>query len=139
MQNTVININNRRINVHCLCKPDINIVIYAFNEEGNTSLERMNALNQQVYEKFSYRSGPVYATDYILSKTSLSKEEYGEMPCNYTSKFGIPCSEWKEVGEVFVLRSCILTPLLAEEGYKSYWDIFFESLKKKLLEIVETG
>ena len=135
MQNTVIELENRTINVHCLCKPDLNIVIYAFNDEGNTSLERMNALNQRVYEKFSYRSGPVYATDYIMSKTSLSEEEYGDMPCSFTSRFGIPCNEWQEVEEVFVLRSCILTPLLTEEGYKSYWDTFYESLRKKLLEI----
>lgn len=132
LENSVIQVNGKEFNVHCLCKPDINIVIYAFNEKGNTSLRKMNALNQEIYEQFSYRSGPVYASDYIMSKTSLSKEEYGDMPAGFVKKFGITEAEWHEVEEVFVLRSCIMTPLLAQEKYDEYWKHFIAVLKKKL-------
>ncbi len=133
--NPVIKILDKEYHVHCLCKPDINIVIYAFNQKGNTSLKKMNELNQKIYEKFSYRSGPVYASDYIMSKTSLSYEEYGDRPALFTHALGIPHSEWEKEQEVFVLRSCIMTPLLAQSNYSEYWNVFIASLKDKLAEL----
>jgi len=133
--NATLKIKNRDINVYALTRPDLNIIIYSFNEKENKDLKRMNSFNQKIYEKFSYRSGPVYATDYIMSKTSLSHEEYGDMPYDFVKKFGIEFSEWEKVHEVFVLRSCIMTPLLAQGDYKQYWEDFFHSLKVKIAEI----
>ncbi len=131
-ENHTIRAGDKLYNLHCLCHPDINIVIYAFNEKGNTSLQRMNALNQKIYERFSYRSGPIYASDYIMSKTSLAHEEYGDRPAGFLKQFGIDRSEWDREEEVFVLRSCIMTPLLAQEKYDEYWNTFIHSLKEKL-------
>lgn len=126
---------NKKINVFCLTEPDLNILIYSFNTEGNKCLKKMNELNQKIYEKFSYRSGPVYANDYLMSKTSLSFEEYSDIPVIFLEKFEIPFSEWETNQEVFVLRSCILTHLLVSNKYQLYWDTFFTSLKQRLTEI----
>lgn len=134
-ENHTIKAGKQEYNVHCLCKPDINIIIYAFNQKGNTSLEKMNELNHKIYEQFSYRSGPIYASDYIMSKTTLTQKEYGDMPAAFVQQSGIPLSAWEEVKEVFVLRSCIMTPLLAQEKYKEYWNNFISVLKEKLAHI----
>lgn len=55
-----------------LTRPDFNIVDFAFNEVGNTSLEAMDKLNQKIYEQCSYNSGPVFNDDWITSKTDLA-------------------------------------------------------------------
>jgi tyrosine decarboxylase len=55
-----------------LTRPDFNIVDFAFNEVGNTSIEAMDKLNQKIYEQCSYNSGPVFNDDWITSKTDLA-------------------------------------------------------------------
>ena len=45
------------------------------------SRERVKlAINHKTYEQGSYRSGPVYADDFITSKTDLSLDNYGDAP-----------------------------------------------------------
>ena len=77
LENGPIDVGGRAFDVIPLARPDLNIVDYAFHERGDNSLERMNALNQAVYEQCSYKSGPVYVNDFITSKTALTREEYG--------------------------------------------------------------
>ncbi len=126
-------IEGRSIEVHPLTKPDFNIVVFAFNERGNKDLKAMNDLNQKIYESCSYKSGPVYTNDFITSKTALSREEYGETPGEFAARFGIPKEEWDRHGEVFVLRSCVLTPLLARNtSYREYWDRFMNTMREKI-------
>lgn len=138
LSNSVIKIDNAEIKLSCLCKPDLNIIIYAFNKKGNKSLSKMNEFNQKIYDALSYRSGPLYATDYIVSKTSLSIEEYDDVPYGLVSSLGISFDEWRSNRDVFVLRSCILTPLLAQENYAEYWNVYINSLKNKLKNILST-
>ena len=115
-----------------LTRPDFNIVDFALNIKGNTDLDVMNDLNQRIYDQCSYKSGPVYADDWITSKTSLSHDDYGDAPQSFTERLGIPVSEWDRVKSVYVLRSCVLTPWIASRPeFASYWGGFMDTIKAK--------
>ena len=122
-----------------LTRPDFNIVDFAVNIKGNTNLEIMNELNQQLYNQCSYHSGPVYADDWITSKTSLSYDDYGDAPQGFTNRLGIPASEWDRARSVYVLRSCVLTPWLSDRpAFTSYWDRFMTTIKNKVALVSQT-
>ncbi|MBU7013091.1 MAG: tyrosine decarboxylase, partial [Theionarchaea archaeon] len=117
--------------------PDFNIVDFAFNEEGNVSLESMNDLNETIYDHCSYKGGPVYSDSFITSKTVLSAENYGDAPRAFVVRLGIPVSEWDNVKSVYVLRSCVLTPYLTyKRTYEEYWKDFMDTMKEILKSIV---
>ncbi|MFA5180555.1 MAG: pyridoxal-dependent decarboxylase [Syntrophales bacterium] len=131
-----LTVAGRQFEVVPLARPDINIVDYAFHEKGNGSLEEMNRLNQAIYEQCSYKTGPVYVSDFITSKTALTREEYGETPRVYVEKFGIAAREWDSLGSVYVLRSCILTPYLTSNTtYEEYWRNFMEAMKRAISRV----
>ncbi|HAH07491.1 MAG TPA: tyrosine decarboxylase [Elusimicrobia bacterium] len=126
----------RRFIVKPLVRPDFNVVDFAFNEAGGNDLDAMNSLNRRLYEAFSYKSGPVYAKDFITSKTSLDYAEYGDAPRAFVRSLGIPDAEWDRVRSVFVLRSCVLTPYLSKNTtYAEYWAGLLAALRAKLAEL----
>jgi tyrosine decarboxylase len=131
-----VEVEGRRFRVASLTKPDFNIVDFAFNEEGNASLEAMNDLNHQLYKRCSYKSGPVYREDFITSKTSLSFETYGDAPRMFAAKLGIPDEEWDKIRNVHVLRSCVLTPWLTRDApFDEYWQNFMNAMKRGLRSV----
>ncbi|MBU0573026.1 MAG: tyrosine decarboxylase [Candidatus Margulisbacteria bacterium] len=133
-------VDGRRFIVMPLTKPDFNIVDFAFNEVGNTSLSKMNDLNQKLYEQCSYSSGPVYKDDFITSKTSLDTDSYGNAPLKFVEKLGITKYEWEKTKSVYVLRSCVLTPFLDRHStYDEYWANFMNTMKSKLDVIIKNG
>jgi len=126
----------REFEILPLTRPDINIVDYAFHEKGNDSLEEMNRLNQAIYERCSYKSGPVYVNDFITSKTALTREEYGETPRFFVEKFGLRNGEWERLGSVYVLRSCIVTPFLTHHlTFEEYWRNFWAAMARAIAAI----
>jgi tyrosine decarboxylase len=130
-----IEVSGRRFEVLPLTSPDSNIIDYAFHEIGNQSLKEMNDLNQYLYERCSYKSGPLYTNDFITSKTSLTKEEYGDTPSSFVKRFGIDPAEWERYGSVTVLRSCVLTPYLVNNTtYETYWGTFLKAMEKAIAE-----
>ncbi|HEY3278380.1 MAG TPA: pyridoxal-dependent decarboxylase [Syntrophorhabdaceae bacterium] len=129
-------VDHREFEIIALAAPDINIVDYAVHEKGNPSLEEMNNLNQAIYEKCSYKSGPVYTNEFITSKTDLTREEYGDTPVSFLDKLGMGRDEWNRTGSVFVLRSCILTPYLVHNTtYEAYWNSFITAMKTAVVQI----
>ena len=123
----------RLFHVLPLTRPDINIIDYAFHEVGNNSLKEMNALNGFIYEKCSYKSGPLYGNDFITSKTALTREEYGDNPRLFVQRFGIDPAQWDEIGSVTVLRSCVLTPyLMNNTNFEIYWGTFIQAMEKAI-------
>ena len=98
----------------------------------------MNDLNQTMYDLCSYHSGPVYVDSWITSKTDLTTENYGNAPQPFTNRLGIPAEEWNQTQDVYVLRSCVLTPFLAKHTtYDEYWGNFIKTMKKNMQAIVE--
>lgn len=132
-------VDGREFEIVPLTGPDINIVDYAVHEKGNRSLEEMNTLNEFIYEQCSYKSGPVYTNEFITSKTSLTREEYGDTPVSYLEKLGMGRDEWNTTGSVYVLRSCILTPYLVHNTtYEAYWNSFIAAMKAAVTRIHDT-
>ncbi len=128
----------RKFRAAPLTKPDFNIVDFAFNEDGNTSLQSMNDLNQKIYDLCSYHAGPVYADSWITSKTDLTIDNYGNAPESFAAGLGIPRAEWEKVRDVYVMRSCVLTPFLAKHStYEEYWGNFMKTMKKQIAKILE--
>ena len=128
-----ITAGGRQFEVIPLARPDINIVDYAFHEKGNKSLDEMNRLNQAIYEQCSYKSGPVYVNDFITSKTSLTREEYGDTPRAFVEKFGIGAAEWDRLESVYVLRSCFMTPYFTKNTtYEEYWLNFMNAMTRAI-------
>lgn len=131
-----IRVGDKQFEVLPLTRPDINIVDYAFHELGNSSLDDMNRLNQSIYEQCSYKSGPVYGSDFITSKTALTREEYGATPRLFVKKFGIKEGDWERLGSVYVLRSCILTPYFTNNTtYEEYWQNFIKAMERAISRI----
>lgn len=94
-----------------LVQPETNIVMYAFNEVGNSSLEAMNRLNRAIKANLYYEPGRLTLQyDFMVSSTSLSARDYGDTPLAYLRQLEIPDTEWGTDGEVFMLRSTIMTP-----------------------------
>lgn len=132
-----IEIQGRGFKVHPLVKPDFNMVDFAFRELGDDSLEAANRLNRMIYERCSYKGGPVYLGNFITSKTELSFEEYGDAPRSFVSAMGLPIQEWDTVKSVFVLRSCVLTPYLAKHTtFDEYWGAFLKTMWNTLEAII---
>jgi len=133
-----IEAGERQFEVMSLTAPDINIVDYAFHEKGPCGLEAMNGLNQAIYERCSYKSGPVYVNDFITSKTALTREEYGDTPRSFVKGFGIRESDWDRLGSVYVLRSCIVTPFLTNIiTFEEYWWNFWAAMARAIRSIHE--
>jgi glutamate/tyrosine decarboxylase-like PLP-dependent enzyme len=133
-----IEVKNKNFVAYPLTEPDFNMVDFAFNECSNTNLESMNDLNRRIYEQCSYKSGPVYHSDFLASKTDLSFEEYGDAPKSFIAKFDIPEKEWDRVQSVFVLRSCVLTPyLVSNTTYENYWRRFIDTMWNHLRRVVD--
>jgi tyrosine decarboxylase len=121
-----------------LANPDFNIICYAFNFKTGTSLKKMNNLNQKIYDATSYKSGPVYADDWITSKTELNIKDYGDAPLAFVKKLGISEKEWHHIGKVYVLRSCILHPWIANRStYPARWAKYLEFMKRTLQKVTK--
>ena len=133
----IIHAGEKSYRIVPLVRPDINIVMYAFNEEGNQSLTRMNELNRRVKERLSYERGrPVQSYDFMVSSTSLSHEEYGDTPVGFLSECGIPREEWDRLREVFVIRSCIMSPYMTKDFTDmDYLGDLFDCFEKVLITV----
>jgi tyrosine decarboxylase len=121
-----------------LVDPDFNIVCMAFNVDGNENLDRMNALNQELYHHFSYEYGPLYQDDWITSHTELAASTYKNAPREFVERMGIAKSEWDRVGSVTVLRSCVMHPWIAlETTYPEQWETFLSIMTSELEGILD--
>jgi tyrosine decarboxylase len=120
-----------------LSRPDFNIVCMAFNMKGNRDLETMNRLNEAIYHASSYESGRLYGDKWITSHTELTRGIYGDAPRNFLDRLGIAPREWDRVGTVYVLRSCVMHPWIAQHStYPERWESYIEIMKKGIAQIV---
>jgi len=136
-RNKILDIDGVKVRVEALTDPDFNMVDFAFNIEGNEDLEKMNALNYELYELSSYVAGPVFKNDFITSHTEFTHVDYGDAPVGIAERLGIKRAEWDRVHSFRVMRACILTPyLMANKDAEHYWDTYKESMEQKLKAIV---
>jgi tyrosine decarboxylase len=128
-----LEVRGKTFRVICLSRPDLNVIDFLFNDCENQDLAETNRLNRYLYDRCSYRSGPVYLEDFILSKTVLSKDDYDGAVRGILKRLNIPSPEWTETGELFVLRSCMMTPYLtSNQTFDEYWVKFCDTLRRHL-------
>lgn len=140
-----------KVKVVPVIKPDINIVNYVFNFDGNRNLEKMNELTKFIGEKIL---GPLpegnqlmLEKTFIVSTTDFTKEEYQNSPLPFLRRIGFSETEWKSIKEVKIIRSVVMSPYLTPDYVDAnYVDRFIEYLKQEIrkkapeiLEIYNTG
>ena len=127
-------INNKKYEAKPLIFPDLNVVSFAFNEAENKSLDKMNQLNEYIFEQFSYIGGrPVFFDSFIISKTKLEFEKYADASLSFIKKFNIDDKEWSVGKSVFLLRICTLNANISPEmPFNDYWQFFIEIVKEQL-------
>ncbi|WEM44697.1 pyridoxal-dependent decarboxylase (plasmid) [Photobacterium sp. DA100] len=131
-------VQGRRFEVRPLMHPDFHMVNFTFKEIGNDSLADHNRLNQRIYELCSYASGRTYTKDFLTSSTSLSVDEYGQIPSTYAKSRGFSDQEWEAEGSVYILRSAVMTHFLRDEiRFNNYWNNLQEVFTDILTEIVD--
>lgn len=128
-------IKDKTINVFPVINPDTNIVDFIFNYEGNNSLQKMNDLNQNIYDACSFVEGSTYTNDIVLSHSSFSNSDYGNAPLNVLKIAGIT-TDFKDQ-ELIILRSCILSPWLYDHAVAhSFLEKFDMAIESKLAKII---
>ena len=137
-KDSLIEAAGRTFQIQCLTDPDLNVVNFVIHEPGNQDLEKTNKLNRFIYDQCSYRSGPVYLEDFILSKTIIKPDVYQSAIEQFLQQLQIPQSELSRVGDVFVLRSCMMTPYLtSNQTFEAYREKFYATLTRHLERFVE--
>ena len=132
-----MDIDGVKVKVEALTNPDFNMVDFAFNIEGNEDLEKMNALNFEIYNMSSYVAGPVFKNDFITSHTEFTYDDYGDAPVEIAERLGIKKDEWDKVHNFRILRACVLSPyLMNNKDDEHYWKTYSESIKEKLRIII---
>ncbi|MEM0143070.1 MAG: hypothetical protein QXL94_03850, partial [Candidatus Parvarchaeum sp.] len=127
-------------------QPDLNILIYAFNYEGNTSLSMMNKFNDSILAQFGYehknedgsKTDDSYKNnDVILAKNTFKRNQYGNAPINFLNRLGIDEKEWEGEGKVIVFRSVVMHPynLMKTTLEQLYTNPIKESIAKALKEL----
>jgi glutamate/tyrosine decarboxylase-like PLP-dependent enzyme len=98
-----------------LPEPDINIVCYVVTHPTADSLERLNELNEGIYERMSL-TRPGAAPDYIITRTRFQTPMYDGAVDPILQRLGIGQAEWHASGAagLVVLRSTVMDPFLAD-------------------------
>ncbi|MEZ5356154.1 MAG: pyridoxal-dependent decarboxylase [Bryobacteraceae bacterium] len=125
--------------------PDTNLFCFAANLAGNTSLERMNRFNGELYGLLRFREHDVVQRhEFILSSAELGFAHYGlERPRGgnsmdgFLGRLGIPPGEFARVGKIRILRCSISNPWIvaARGGNPDYVVEFGAVLRRKLLDV----
>ncbi|UCH96791.1 MAG: tyrosine decarboxylase [Candidatus Aminicenantes bacterium] len=136
IQEGTFEVKIKKYKVVPLTKPDFNMVCWAFNEVGNTSLKKMNKLTLALFDKFQYVDGPVYYDDFLTSHTEFTPQSYGDSPKEFLKELGIPLQEYKKEKSLWILRASLLTPFLdIEKVYDDYWKRFMKIMKETIAQV----
>lgn len=127
--------------------PDLNLVCFAVNRAGNTSLERMNRLNRAIYDRLRFHEDQVMqGDDFMMSSTVFEWDPYGEpgpdgpsCVAGHLEALGSPAGEFREVGRMRILRCTIMSPWfdISRGGRPDYVQEFYVSLERAIVEALE--
>jgi hypothetical protein len=130
--------NGEEIKVFCKTlveDPDLNIMSYAFNFEGNESLEVMNNFNSHIHKHFGYEANGTGKDTYsgreiVLAINNFDRDQYDKTPINLLSSLKIPGEEWEKIKNVNVFRSVAMHPyVITAEDFNA---IYYEPIKKAI-------
>jgi tyrosine decarboxylase len=126
-----------RVKAIPIIKPDLNIVNYFFNFEGNKNLEITNKLTAFIIDQvLGYQPAmgkTMISKEFIVSDTDLTEEEYQDSPLLFLSEIGITKAEWNRVKKIKVARSVIMSPYLTPDYVdENYVDLYIRYLEKQI-------
>ncbi|WP_242214282.1 tyrosine decarboxylase [Bacillus cereus group sp. BfR-BA-01383] len=136
LQDKQFKIGDKTIHVYPLTKPDFNMVDYVFNEEGNTSLAKMNKLNHDFFGQSSYVKGNIYYNEFLTSHTDFAIPDYGNSPLPFVKSLGFSEEEWDKERKVTVLRACALSPYAHDKDVFDEYANKIESAIQEKLEMI---
>lgn len=125
--------------------PDGNILCFLTNKAGNTSLERMNLINQAIYDELKFNPESVIQKhNFIISSTELTYQQYGLKGSDGRSsvdehlvELGIDPGQFESCGRIKVLRSTVMNPWFAiSRGGHPDYSLAFASVLKETIERV---
>lgn len=105
-----------RLRMKVLSAPDLNILCFGGNVATNRSLAQANRLNRALFKRFAIEEVRSEAGRFVLSSTTLTREEYGDAPLAFLRRLGIGRNEWERVGQAFLLRAVVLSPAFTGAG-----------------------
>ena len=135
-----LKVNDKTVSLKLLCPPDLDLLLYVFNVDGNSSLEEMNQFNKELLDKFSFHMDKSTGShDYFLSSTSLSYDIYDEAISPALEELGINLADWREdKTSMLTIRSTVSTPLVSHDDLKEfYWQGFSKALSTAIAEIID--
>lgn len=136
LQDKQFKVGDKTIHVYPLTKPDFNMVDYVFNEEGNTSLAKMNKLNHDFFGQSSYVKGNIYYNEFLTSHTDFAIPDYGNSPLPFVKSLGFSEEEWDKERKVTVLRACALSPYAHDKDVFDEYANKIESAIQEKLEMI---
>lgn len=98
-----------------LPRPDINIVCYVVTHPSADTLERLNELNEGIYERMSL-TRPGAPPAYIITRTRFQTPMYDGAVDPLLGQLGIDVEAWRGSGKagLVVLRSTVMDPFLTD-------------------------
>jgi glutamate/tyrosine decarboxylase-like PLP-dependent enzyme len=106
--------------------PDTNMVCFVVNGKQNRSLDRMNAIGQALYQRFTIQAelgerDYAYSQPFFLSRTRFHLPQYS---CHSVEELlmraGVDTADYPKLG-IFVLRATVMNPYIllnAETGHR---------------------
>jgi len=129
------------VNLEIFTKPDLDILLYVFNIQGNKSLEKMNAFNKAILEEFSFDTQkPFGGHEFMISSTEFNYDIYGDSVNSVLEKLGIDLRDWTDnVKNIVILRSSVVTPLVNKDALRDfYWNNFSSAFDRAIKKILES-
>jgi len=129
----------RKFSIFPLNQPDTNLVVFVVNEDGNTSLARLNEINGKIRDATSPKIGRnSFTFEVLLSSTSFTLGEYGNCPKPLLKNIGIDEKDWDEIGTVTVLRSTLMSPYTTPDYTTANYEVtVVNGIKKVIQELVD--
>lgn len=122
--------------------PDLNIVCFGIAHPNLTDLATANRFVTRLHGRMSTAAGrPSRELDYVVTRTVLRSEEYGETPVPFVEALGFSREEYEREGGVAVLRCTVMDPFSGEpHGKTDYVEGFAVTLAEELaLALGELG
>ena len=126
--------------------PDINLICFIVNKDGNSSLSRMNELNKAICDELKFDPAEITKRpEFMISITEFTYDQYGlegfdgkNSMDEHLQVLGISSREFGSVGRVSVLRCTIINPwcALSRGGKPDYVEVFATTLKATIERVV---
>ncbi|MCQ2754370.1 MAG: hypothetical protein MJ231_04900 [bacterium] len=133
-------VNGKKITAELFNSPDIDILLYAFNYEGNTDIDKFNEFNLEILKNMSFDiNRPVNSHNYMVVSTTLDYRTYGNAVNQHLKNLGLDITKWtKQKSNIELFRTAVMNVNLYTDELKNYYyDGFISEIKRVISKIIE--